>query len=117
MPKEEQPTRHFSDAQETSVAKLINGHRITNSGGGKFDKGDVVNSQASLLVECKTTTSAKDSFRIKKDWIEKNRLEAKHARYLNSCLAFSFGPGEKNYFVIDEKLMQFLVEQLIKEGV
>lgn len=30
----------------------------------------------------------------------------------NSCIAFNFGPDQPNYYVINEKLMKFLVEKL-----
>ena len=109
-------TRYYSNAQEEKVAKMLNAYRQPNSGATLFSAGDVYNKQASLLVECKTTTTNKESFSIKKEWLVKNRNEAKSKRLSNSCLAFSFGPNEKEtYFIIDEKLMKFLVEKLEEE--
>lgn len=105
-------TRYYSNAQEERVAKMLNAYRQPNSGATLFSAGDVYNKKASLLIECKTCTSNKDSFSIKKDWIDKNKEEARSKRLLNSCIAFSFGPYEPNYFIIDEKLMRFLVEKL-----
>ena len=106
-------TRDFSSKQEQSVAKLLNGKVNANSGAGKWRKGVP---QASLLVECKTVTSEKSSFSIKADWISKNKDEAHANRLDNHCIAFNFGPGKPNYFVIDEKLMTFLVEKLSEEN-
>ena len=109
-------TRYYSNAQEEKVAKMLNAYRQPNSGASLFSAGDVYNNQASILVECKTTTT-KESFSIKKEWLLKNKEEAKSKRLLNSCLAFSFGPDEKEtYFIIDEKLMRFLVEKLEEDN-
>lgn len=109
-------TRYFSDRQEKQVVKLIGGKQTANSGAGKWSKGDVVLPEASLMVECKTQVENKDSFRLKKEWLEKNLTEAKQSHYLNNCLAFNFGPDKENYFIIDEKLMKFLVEKLIEDN-
>ena len=49
---------------------------------------------------------------IKKDWVTKNKEEAFAMRLQNSCIAFNFGPGQPNYYVINESLMQQLVEYL-----
>lgn len=116
MTKNEESTRYFSEKQEARVANLFCGRVVSNSGAGRFRKGDVHVPQSSLLIECKTTTSPKESFSIKKDWITKNKEEAFSNRYDNTCIAFNFGPNQPNYFVIDEKLMQFLVEKLEEEN-
>lgn len=109
-------TRYFSDKQEKQIVKLLGGVQNSNSGAGKWAKGDVVISSASLLIEAKTVTADKDSFSIKKEWLEKNLKEAKESHLLNNCLAFNFGPDQNNYFVINEKLMKFLVEKLTEEN-
>ena len=105
-------TRYYSDKQEKQVVKLLGGMQTPNSGAGKWSKGDVVVPSASLLCECKTVTSDKSSISIKKEWLDKNIKEAKESHLLNHCLAFNFGPDQNNYFIIDEKLMKFLVEKL-----
>lgn len=112
MTKNKDSTRYFSTRQEESVCKVVNGNRTANSGAGLWDKSDVYNKEASLCVECKTPMSEKNSFSIKKEWIEKNRKEAKDGRFENPVLAFNFEPDGENFFVIDEKLMRFLVEKL-----
>lgn len=112
MPKNKESTRAFSDAQEKDVCKKLGAIQQPNSGAGKFRKGDVISYKSSILIECKTPTSEKESFSIKKDWIKKNKDEAFTQRVYNGCIAFTFGPGQENYFVIDEKLMKFLVEKL-----
>lgn len=112
----QEATRYFSDRQEKRVAKLLGGKQTSNSGAGKWLKGDVVVEGASLMVECKTQVELKDSFRIKKEWLEKNLTEAKQSHYLSGCLAFNFGPDQENYFIINEKLMTYLVENLMEDN-
>lgn len=115
MPKNTNSTRYYSSLQEDYISKLLNAVKQPSSGSGKFRKGDVINYDASLLIEAKTVTSDKDSFSIKKDWIIKNKEEAFTQRVFDGCIAFNFGPNQPNYFVIDEKLMKFLVEKLEEE--
>ena len=116
MPKNKEATRYFSTMQEEHVAKLIGGHRSANSGAATFSAGDVYERGASILVECKTPMTEKDSFSIKKAWLDKNKEEAFSLRLSNHALAFEFGPEQKNYFVIDEKLFAFLCEKLREEN-
>ena len=111
--EEKEPTRYFSKKQEESVAKATGGKRQANSGATDFKKGDV--STGKCLIECKTKTTHCDSMSIKKDWILKNRQEANFMGKPYSALAFSFGPGEENHYVIDEGLFQLLLEKLNEE--
>lgn len=115
MTKNKESTRYYSSLQEEYVAKLLNGQNNKSSGSGHFRKGDVIINDASMLCECKTTMTDKDSFSIKKEWITKNNEERFAMRLDNSCIAFNFGPGQQNYFVINEKLMKYLVEKLREE--
>lgn len=110
--KNKNATRSFSDAHEKSVCKALNAIQTPNSGATKFKKGDCIQQEVSLLIECKTSTKEKDSVSIKKEWIDKNNKEAKDMRLDNSCLCFNFGPETDNYYVISEKLMKYLVESL-----
>ena len=68
-------TRAYSDRHEKSVCKALNATQQPNSGAGLFRKGDVVQEESSLLIECKCCMSEKKSVSIKKDWIEKNKEE------------------------------------------
>lgn len=113
--KNTESTRFFSDAQEKSVCRALGARQMPNSGATAFKKGDVCQEAASLLIECKTPMSDKDSFSIKKDWIEKNKVEAFEMRLDNHCIAFNFGPNQPNYYIIDELTMKFLVEKLIED--
>lgn len=112
MTKNKESTRYYSKNQENEVAAIIGGFTTSNSGANKFNKGDIINKGASLLCECKTCVTEKDSFSIKKEWLEKNKLEAFENRLDNCCLAFNFGPETHNYFIINEKLMKYLVDTL-----
>lgn len=114
--KNKESTRYASQTQENRVAKKLGGTVNANSGAGKFNKSDVVVKSASLSIECKTCMTEKGSFSIKKDWIKKHKDEAWSNRLSNSVIAFNFFYGDKeDYYVIDDKLMRFLVEKLEEE--
>lgn len=106
-------TREASAVQEKRVSNKLGGVVTPNSGAGYFKKGDIQISDAGLLVECKTCIVPKKSFSIKKEWLEKNKQELFGSGLSNSIIAFNFGYEEKDdYYVIDDKLMKFLVESL-----
>ena len=94
------PTRFYSNKQEKEVAKKVNGRKTSNSGAGPFSKGDVTTD--SWLIECKTCTSPKKSFSIKKEWLEKNKQESFAMGKDYNALVFDFGDG-KRYYILDEK--------------
>lgn len=104
------PTRFYSSKQEKSVAKSIGGKQVANSGATPFHKGDVVTSD--WLIECKTTTTNKQSFSIKKEWLDKNKEEAFAMNKRHNALAFQFGEDEPNYYVISEKEFKNYLEIL-----
>ena len=116
MTKNKESTRYFSHQHEVSVCKALEGQLTSNSGAATFSAGDVIQKEASLLIECKTSMSEKSSVSIKKEWLEKNEKEKFQSHLDNSCLCFNFGPDTKNYYVISEKLMKFLVEKLKEEN-
>lgn len=114
--KNKESTRFYSDKHEKSICKALGATQQSNSGAGRFRKGDVIHNEASLLIEAKTTMSDKDSFSIKKEWIIKNKEEAFTLRKSNSCICFNFGPEQENYYVINEKMMKFLTNKLVEEN-
>lgn len=105
-------TRKYSSKQEKRVAKDIGGKVSSNSGATRFYKGDI--SLDNMLIECKTKTSPSKSVSIKKEWLDKLKEERFAMGKSYSSLAFDFGDGE-DYFIIDKKLMQLLIEA-IKEN-
>lgn len=113
MKKNDEHTRYFSDLHEKSVCHALDGRQVSNSGAGKFEKGDVVVDDASLLIECKTSMTEKSSFSIKRDWLIKNKEEAFRNRLSDGCLCFNFEPNGENYYIINEKMMRVLVDRLI----
>ena len=117
MTKNKDSTRYYSEKQEKEVASVIGGFVQANSGATKFAKGDIINKDSSILVECKCQLVDKTSFSIKKDWIAKNNLERKEMQLENSCIAFRFGPDQEDYFIIDKKLMKYLVDKLKEENI
>lgn len=116
MTNNKEATRYYSDQHEKSVCRALGASKTANSGAGKWSKGDCVKRNASLLIECKTVMIEKQSVSIKREWIDKNKDEAFSNRLDNSCICINFGPNTPNYYVIDEKLMKFLVEKLEEEN-
>ena len=110
-------TREASSTQEKRVSKKLGGIITPNSGAGYFKKGDIQIPEAGLLVECKTCMNPKNSFSIKKEWLEKNKKELFASGLSNSVIAFNFDYEDKNdYYVIDDKLMKFLINKLKEEN-
>ena len=106
------PTRFYSKRQENKVAKELNGKRTANSGATNFQKGDV--NLDNWLIECKTATTEKKSFSIKREWLDKNKEESFAMRKDYNALCFDFGDNGSRYYVIDEKTFKQVVE-LMKE--
>ena len=102
------PTRFYSNKQEKQVAKTLGGKQTANSGATPFVKGDVLTDE--WLIECKTTTSEKTSFTVKKMWLEKNKEEAFAMGKSHNALCFDFGDNGTRYYVIDEKTFKNLKE-------
>ena len=110
-------TRVFSDRQEKAVASLTGGTQTVNSGATRFTKGDVVCRDIGLMIECKTCTKDRDSFSIRKEWVEKDSAEGFGSRLPHQAIAFNFGPGSReNLFVIDESLMSVLLDALRRDA-
>lgn len=110
-------TRECASIQERRIAAKLGGMANSSSGSGKFNKSDVSLKGADILIECKTAVSPKESFSIKKDWIEKLKQETYSMGYSNGVLAFNFFYEDRqDYYVIDDKLMRFLVEKLREEN-
>lgn len=105
-------TRYYSNKQEKHIAKVTQGKQVANSGATPFSKGDVRTDQ--FLIEAKTCTTEKQSFSIKKEWLEKNEEERFAMGKDYSALAFNFG-DDINYYVISEKLFVKLVNYLKEE--
>lgn len=107
------PTRFYSNRQEKAVAKAIGGKQTPNSGATSFIKSDI--HADDFVIECKTSCSEKQSFSVKRSWLEKNEEERFEMGKLYSALAFDFGDNGKRYYIIDEKLFVKLMELLKKE--
>ena len=103
-------TRYYSSKQEKTVAKLIGGRVVANSGATTFMKGDTENDQ--FLVECKTCMTEKKSFSIKKDWLDKLEEEAFSMNKPYSALAFNFGEDTDNYYVLNERAFKQFVDYI-----
>lgn len=104
------PTRFYSKRQENKVAKETGGKRTANSGATPFQKGDVLLDD--WLIECKTATTEKQSFSIKRDWLDKNREEAFAMGKMYNALCFDYGDSGDRYYVIDEKTFKEVLAML-----
>ena len=102
------PTRWYSNRQEKAVAKSVGGRQTSNSGATDFAKGDVTTDK--WLLECKTATSEKQSFSIKREWLRKNKEEAFAMDKEYNDLVFDFGDNGDRYYVIDEKTFKELMK-------
>lgn len=107
------PTRYYSKKQERYTANLLKGSTTKNSGASLFEKGDVHSEL--FQIECKTQEQHKESFSIKKKWLDKNLQETLITGKKYAALAFNFGPDEKNYYVVDENTFLDMVNALKKE--
>lgn len=103
------PTRFYSNRQEKAVAKKLGGRQVANSGATAFSKGDVRTDE--WLIECKTVTTEKQSFSIKKAWLSKNREEAFAMKKSYNALCFDFGDADR-YYVVDERTFIKMKEAL-----
>lgn len=107
------PTRWYSNKQEKSVAKSINGKQTKNSGATTFQKSDVLTNNFAL--ECKTKTTNSNSISIKKEWFDKLINESIQMGKKYSAIVINFGPDKpynENYYIIDETMMKYLVEKI-----
>ena len=102
-------TRYYSGRQERKVAEAVNGKITANSGATKFGAGDVTAND--WLIECKTCTTEKASFSIKKEWLDKNKEEAFAMRKPYNALCFDYGNSPR-YYIIDEKTFIKMKEAL-----
>lgn len=105
-----QSGKDYSKNQEKQIAKLVGGRVQSNSGGTRFGGGDV--HTKTMFIEAKTPTTDKQTFSIKKEWIDKAKEQAFEQNKTNYALAFRFGPEEADFFVIDSKLFKYLIDKL-----
>ena len=116
MTKNKTSTRYASQTQESRIAKKFDGRVNANSGAGNFSKSDVVIPQCSMSIECKTSMTDKKSVSIPREWIDKHKAEAFSNRLEHAVIAFNyFYEDEKDYYIIDDKLMHFLIDKITEE--
>lgn len=108
------PTRYYSSRQEKEVARALKGKTTPNSGARWHTFGDVLTKN--MLIECKTSTTDKKSYSIKKSIIEKTKHEAFSMSKRYFSVAFNFGPDSENYYIITEELMKILLEQITENN-
>lgn len=107
------PTRAASKRQESKVAKILGGRVQPNSGATDYYKGDVTTDN--MLLECKTSMKPKQSFSIKKEWLDKNELERFSMKKDYSGLVFDFGDNKEQYIVMELSQFKRLLSERNKE--
>lgn len=112
MTNNKNSTRYYSDRHEKRTAKQLGAKVQTSSGSSDFLKGDVVTK--SCFVECKTSTTEKKSFSIKKEWLDKAEEQCMAMGKKYPILAFDFGDGD-NYYVLNSTMMKKFIEFLDSE--
>jgi hypothetical protein len=85
--------------QEKQVANLVDGQVQVASGGTSHGGGDVLTER--WFFECKTVTTEKDSYSVKKSVLNKLKEQTFEQRKEYGALAFRFSPEGKDYFVVD----------------
>lgn len=108
-----QSVKNCSKKQEEQIARMVGGRVQSNSGGTRFGGGDVHTD--SMFIEAKTPATDKQTFSIKREWLEKAREQAFEQNKTNYALAFRFGPEQPDFFVIDGRLFKYLIEKLEEE--
>lgn len=106
-------TREASDLQEKELAKRFNGKVTVNSGGTRFGGGDVLTTD--LFIEAKTSLVSKESFSIKEKWLQKAREQAFEQGKNYWTLAFRFSPYGSDYYIVDKKCIDLLLEKISGE--
>lgn len=103
-------TREASSDQEKHIAKALGAKRTANSGATDFDKSDLYIG-SDWAIEAKTSMTPKNSFSIKKAWLDKLREEQFACKKSNSALCFDFGDKGKRYYIIDENTFKNLIDK------
>ncbi len=94
--------------QEKEVAKLVNGQVQVASGGTSHGGGDVLTNK--WFFECKTVTTNKDSYSVKKSVLSKLKEQTFEQLKDYGVLAFRFSPEDKDYFVIDSDTFKYMMQ-------
>ena len=96
-----------SNLQEKQVAKHVNGLVTPGSGGLSHNGGDVITDK--WFFECKTVTSEKNSYSIKKSVIDKAKEQCFEQMKEYWSLVFRFAPNGKDYYVVDEDTFKHMM--------
>lgn len=97
-----------SNLQEKQVAILVNGNIQPASGGTSHGGGDVLTKN--WFFECKTVTSTKNSYSIKKTVLDKMYEQMYEQKRDYSALVFRFSPEGDDYMVIDSNTFKYMMD-------
>lgn len=96
-----------SQRQEKDIAKYLGGKIRPNSGGTRFDKGDITTEL--FLIEVKTRNKPQATINVKHEWLLKAHEQSIGQAKPYSAIAIRFDPDGEDYFIINRILMQQLL--------
>lgn len=113
MEDEKKPSeaKSLSLEQEARVSKLFNASTTPRSGGGAWQKGDILTRNDDWLVECKTTVKPSLSYSVNKAVLDKADHERAEMRKSFFALAFTLGENREDYFVVNTRTMKAFIEE------
>jgi hypothetical protein len=99
-----------SSEQEKFVAEFLDLKRTPQSGGGVRKKADAQDEYS--MFECKTTMTKRESFSVKKEWLDKLNRERSEDRRIYAFFVSNFGGrgDEDNYVVMPIETFKELYE-------
>lgn len=93
-------TRHASDIQENRLKKTMGGYKVPNSGGGTFQKGDVM--LEDFFLDGKTSMTPVQSKSVKLEELKKAKEQAFYMRKPFYSVVLCFGDA-KDYYILEDK--------------
>ena len=106
---EELTAKQVSVEQEQRVAKIFGGRVTARSGGGPWQKTDILGTD--WACECKTTVKPSLSYSVNKTVVDKLDHERAEMHKPYAALAFTLGESREDYFVVNARTMKAIIEQ------
>lgn len=102
-------TREKAKIQEERIAEKLGINEVVGSGATPFYKGDNIGDY--IFIEAKTKMKESKSIKVKREWLEKAKMQSESMRRNNYAVVISFG-DDKDYFIIEDDFMVGLYNSL-----